>query len=102
MPNANKNSGAYCSNCYGAKTLILMNYNYDFNSVSTLVHEMGHCINAEYFNSAQPREKADISIFAAEIASTVNEILLNQYMLNTCKESEKAYYLQEFLNQVLQ
>ena len=80
MPNQNKNSGAYCSNCYNAKTLILMNYNHDYSSVSTLAHEMGHCINAEYFNAAQPREKAEISIFAAEMASTTNEILLNLFM----------------------
>lgn len=100
MPNANKNSGAYCSNCYGAKTLILMNYNFDFNSVSTLIHEMGHCINAEYFNMAQPREKAEISIFAAEIASTTNEILLNLYMQKNASKKDKAYYIRTFLEDV--
>lgn len=101
MPNKNKRGGAYCSDCYGAKTLILMNWTDDFNSVSTLIHEMGHCINAEYYNMTQPQEKADITIFAAEIASTVNEILLNQYMLNTCKNpKEKLYYLEQFLNDV--
>ena len=100
MPNANKNSGAYCSNCYDAKTLILMNYNYDFNSVSTLIHEMGHCINAEYFNSAQPREKAEISIFAAEIASTTNEILLNLHMQKNSNKKDKAYYIRTLLEDV--
>lgn len=100
LPNKNKTSGAYCSNCYNAKTLILLNWVNDFDSVSTLCHEMGHCINAEYFNSAQPYYKADIPIFTAEIASTVNEILLNQYMLKTCNKSEQTYYLKEFLNQV--
>ena len=100
MPNANKNSGAYCSNCYDAKTLILMNYNYDFNSVSTLIHEMGHCINAEYFNSAQPREKAEISIFAAEIASTTNEILLNLQMQKRSNKKDKAYYIRTLLDDV--
>lgn len=100
LPNANKNSGAYCSNCYDAKTLILMNYNYDFNSVSTLIHEMGHCINAEYFNSAQPREKAEISIFAAEIASTTNEILLNLEMQKNSNKSDKAYYIKTLLDDV--
>ena len=100
LPNANKNSGAYCSNCYDAKTLILMNYNYDFNSVSTLIHEMGHCINAEYFNSAQPREKAEISIFAAEIASTTNEILLNLEMQKHANKSDKAYYIKTLLDDV--
>ncbi len=100
MPNANKNSGAYCSNCYDAKTLILMNYNHDFNSVSTLIHEMGHCINAEYFNSTQPREKAEISIFAAEIASTTNEILLNLHMQKNSSNQDKAYYIRALLDDV--
>ena len=100
MPNKNKNSGAYCSNCYDAKTLILMNYNHDFNSVSTLIHEMGHCINAEYFNSAQPREKAEISIFAAEIASTTNEILLNLEMQKNANKEDKAYYIRTLLDDI--
>ncbi len=100
LPNANKNSGAYCSNCYGAKTLILMNYNHDFNSVSTLTHEMGHCINAEYFNMAQPREKAEISIFAAEIASTTNEILLNLKMQEKTSGKDKAYYVHTLLDDI--
>ncbi len=100
MPNANKNSGAYCSNCYGAKTLILMNYNHDFSSVSTLIHEMGHCINAEYFNSAQPMEKAEISIFAAEIASTTNEILLNLHMQKNANKEDKSYYIKTLLDDV--
>ena len=100
MPNKDKSSGAYCSNCYNAKTLILMNWVNDFDSLSTLTHEMGHCINAEYFNEFQPFYKAEIPIFSAEIASTVNEILLNQYMLKNCNENEKLYYLKAFLNQV--
>lgn len=100
MPNANKNSGAYCSNCYGSKTLILMNYNHDYNSVSTLIHEMGHCINAEYFNSSQPREKAEISIFAAEIASTTNEILLNLQMQKNSTGKDKAYYIHTLLEDI--
>ena len=100
LPCKDKTSGAYCSSTYGAKTLILMNWANDFDSVSTLAHEMGHCINAEYFNEFQPVQKAEIPIFSAEIASTVNEILLNQHMLNNCNKTEKAYYLKAFLNQV--
>lgn len=101
MPNKNKRGGAYCSDFYSAKTLILMNWTNDYNSLSTLCHEMGHCINAEYFNNYQPMEKSGITIFAAEIASTVNEILLNQYMLKNAKTNkEKEFYLKEFLNDV--
>lgn len=100
LPNQNKSTGGYCSNCYGAKTLILMNWHDDFNSMSTLIHEMGHCINAEYFNEAQPKNDAEITIFAAEIASTVNEILLNQYMQKISDKKHKKYYLNQFLNSV--
>lgn len=100
MPHKDKRSGAYCCNTYGCKTVILTNYNYDFGSVSTLLHEMGHCINAEYFNNNQVRENANITIFAAEIASTVNEILLSQYMLKHCKDKEKSYFLHDFLDGV--
>ncbi len=100
MPCENKNSGGYCSNCYDAKTVILMNWNDNYSSMTTLAHEMGHCINAEYFNSSQPMEKAGITIFAAEIASTVNEILLNLYMQNTCKPSERIVYVKQFLDNV--
>ncbi len=100
LPNQNKTTGGYCSNCYGAKTLILMNWHDDFNSLDTLIHEMGHCINAEYFNERQSINDAEISIFAAEIASTVNEILLNQYMQNISNKKQKKYYLNEFLSSV--
>lgn len=100
MPSQNKATGGYCSNCYGAKTLILMNWQDDFNSMSTLIHEMGHCINAEYFNKNQSIADAEITIFAAEIASTVNEILLNQYMQKTANKKQKKYYLNQFLNSV--
>ncbi len=100
MPCENKNSGGYCSNCYDTKTLILMNWNDNYNSMSTLAHEMGHCVNAEFFNSYQPVEKAGITIFAAEIASIVNEILLNLYMQNNCIPSQKAMYVCELLDRV--
>lgn len=100
LPNQNKTTGGYCSNCYGAKTLILMNWHDDFNSLDTLIHEMGHCINAEYFNECQSIDDAEISIFAAEIASTVNEILLNQYMQSISNKKQKKYYLNQFLSSV--
>ena len=81
--------------------MILMNFVDDFDSLSTLIHEMGHCVNAEYFNANQPYQKAGITIFSAEIASTVNEILLNFYMQNHAKtKREKSYYLKQFLDGV--
>lgn len=99
LPNEHKNPGGYCSNTFGAKTIILMNYTNDYTSLSTLIHEMGHCINAEYFNERQPYEKAEITIFAAEIASTVNEILLNLYMQKNAKTmKEKKQFIWQLLD----
>ena len=101
LPCEHKETGGYCSNTYNTKTVILMNFVDDFDSLSTLIHEMGHCVNAEYFNANQPYQKAGITIFSAEIASTVNEILLNFYMQNNAKtKREKSYYLKQFLDGV--
>ena len=101
MPNKDKRTGGYCSNCYDNKTIILMNFTNDYDSMTTLIHEMGHCINAEYFNEAQPYEKAEITIFAAEIASTVNEILLNLYMQKQAKtRKEKLQYVWQLLDTI--
>ncbi len=98
MPNKNKANGGYSHHTYGAKPVILMNWTYDYDSVSTLAHEMGHCINSVYFMSAQPEEKADVIIPLAEIASTVNEILLSVYMMNNCKPKEKEYYIFQLID----
>lgn len=100
LPHKNKASGAYSYGVHGGKNLILMNWAYNFGAVSTLCHEMGHCINDAYYNPEQPYEKFGITTFLAEIASTVNEILLNQHMLKNCAESDKTYYLKNFLNNV--
>lgn len=100
MPNENKYSGAYCDNCYGANTIILMNFLSDYYSIDTLAHEMGHCVNAEYFTNAQPRNKADVTIFAAEIASTVNEILLSLYLMNSADKNELKYHYKELFGNV--
>ncbi|MBR6778973.1 MAG: oligoendopeptidase F family protein [Clostridia bacterium] len=100
LTNKDKYSGGYCDNAYDTKTVILLNWTYDYDSLSALVHEMGHCVNAEYFNSAQPMEKADTTTFAAEIASTVNELLLGIYIQNNCTTKHKSYYINQFLNQI--
>jgi len=100
LASKNKYSGGYCDNAYDCKTVILLNWDYNYDSLTALVHEMGHCVNAEYFNFAQPMEKADTTTFPAEIASTVNELLLGVYIQNNCKPKEKSYYIYQFLNQV--
>lgn len=97
LANENKYSGGYSSDLFNHKSLILMNYTYDYDSVSTLAHELGHAINSELFNRAQPKPKADITIFAAEIASTTNEILLNLHMQKSATGKNKIYYLNNLL-----
>ncbi len=82
-PNEGKRSGAYSQgSAYDVHPYILMNYNEKYNDVSTLTHELGHTMHSYFSNKAQPFPKAGYSIFVAEVASTVNEALLNDYFLN--------------------
>lgn len=80
--NKGKRSGAYSWGSYGAPPVMLMNWNGTLNDVFTLAHEAGHSMHSYYSNAAQPIQYADYSIFLAEIASTVNEVLLNWHLLN--------------------
>ncbi len=81
-PAPGKRSGAYSSGAaYDVHPYILMNFNGDHDSVSTLAHEVGHAIHSYFSNSTQPHATADYSIFVAEVASTFNEALLNAAML---------------------
>lgn len=80
--NKGKRSGAYSWGTYGAPPVMLMNWNGTLNDVFTLAHEAGHSMHSFYAAQAQPIQYADYSIFLAEIASTVNEVLLNWHLLN--------------------
>ncbi|MCO5215312.1 MAG: oligoendopeptidase F [Thermomicrobiales bacterium] len=77
-----KRSGAYSWGTYGAPPVMLMNWNGTLNDVFTLAHEAGHSMHSFYAQEAQPIQYAGYSIFLAEIASTVNEVLLNWHLLN--------------------
>lgn len=77
-----KRSGAYSWGAYGAPPVMLMNWNGTLNDVFTLAHEAGHSMHSFYAERAQPIQYAGYSIFMAEIASTVNEVLLNWHLLN--------------------
>ncbi|MGF1635532.1 MAG: oligoendopeptidase F [Cyclobacteriaceae bacterium] len=82
-PNEGKRSGAYSNGAvYDVHPYILMNYNGKYNDVSTLTHELGHTMHSYLANKAQPFAKANYTIFVAEVASTLNEALLNDYLLN--------------------
>ena len=88
-PTPGKRSGAYSSgNAYDVHPYILLNYNGQFDDVSTLAHEMGHTMHSFYSNKHQPFPLADYSIFVAEVASTFNEALLIHKMLNEIEDDD--------------
>ena len=80
LPNKNKRSGAYSTGVYGTPPYVLLNHEDSYEGLSTLCHEMGHAMHTYYAQATQPYPKADYSIFVAEVASTTNEILLNEYL----------------------
>ena len=88
-PTPGKRSGAYSSgNAYDVHPYILLNYNGQYDDVSTLAHELGHTMHSYYSNKTQPFPTADYSIFVAEVASTLNEALLIDRMLKKIKDDD--------------
>jgi oligoendopeptidase F len=93
-PNTGKKSGAYSNGAtYDIHPYILMNWTDDFESVSTLAHELGHTMHSYFSNKTQPFQSSDYATFVAEIASTFNENLLNNYLTKTVKTNEEKMYL---------
>jgi len=82
FPSSGKVSGAYSSSCC-AIPFMLLNYNKTFRDISTIAHELGHSIHSYFSETYQPYSKQGYKIFVAEVASTVNELLLNKYLLKT-------------------
>jgi oligoendopeptidase F len=94
IPTVGKRSGAYSTGgAYDVHPYILMNWTDDYESVSTLAHELGHTMHSYFSNKFQPFSKADYATFVAEIASTVNETLLNDYAVKNAKSDEEKLYL---------
>ncbi len=94
-PRPRKRSGAYMNGAaYDVHPYLLLNYNDDYESVSTLAHEWGHAMHSYLANHKQPYVNADYPIFTAEIASTTNEALLLDHMLKIAKnDDERMLYL---------
>ncbi|HUS25410.1 MAG TPA: oligoendopeptidase F [Candidatus Binatia bacterium] len=94
-PHPGKRSGAYMNpGAYAVHPYLLLNYNDDYESVTTLAHEWGHAMHSHLASRAQPFLTANYSIFTAEIASTVNEALLMEHMLKHARDDhERLYYL---------
>lgn len=97
----NKHSGAYSMGVYGVHPYILTNYMNNINSVSTVAHELGHTMHSYYSNTNQNYVDSDYTIMVAEVASTVNEILLSEYLIN--KETDlkkKAMLINEQIDEI--
>jgi oligoendopeptidase F len=91
--NKGKRSGAYSSGAYGTNPYILMNWQDNVNNLFTLAHEFGHSVHSYYTRKTQPYPYGNYSIFVAEVASTCNEALLNDFLLKTIDDEQKRIYL---------
>ncbi|SDY56948.1 oligoendopeptidase F [Thermoactinomyces sp. DSM 45892] len=91
--NQGKRSGAYSFGTYGTNPYILMNWQNSVDNLFTLAHEFGHSVHSYYTRKTQPHVYGDYSIFVAEVASTCNENLLNDYLLKNTTDPQKRLYL---------
>lgn len=89
----NKRSGAYSWGSYSTKPFVLLNYSATIHDIFTIAHELGHSMHSYYSNHTQPYSKAGYAIFVAEVASTVNEVLLLKYLLGTTTDTKMKKYL---------
>ena len=81
-----KRSGAYSGGAYGTHPFILMNFQNKRESMYTLAHELGHSMHSYFTRTNQPYQYGDYTIFVAEVASTLNEGLLTQYLLKNTQD----------------
>jgi oligoendopeptidase F len=91
--NQNKRSGAYSWGAYGTHPYVLLNHKDNLNSMFTLTHEMGHAIHSYLSDANQEYRYAQYTIFLAEVASTLNEALLMDYMLKHSTDPKAKMYL---------
>ncbi|MBB6448479.1 oligoendopeptidase F [Geomicrobium halophilum] len=97
--NKGKSSGAYSSGAYLTQPYILMNWQSNIDAMYTLAHELGHSMHSYYTHNAQPYPYGDYTIFVAEVASTVNEMLLSHALEQKTESKVNKLYL---LNQQLE
>lgn len=102
LPCPGKQGGAYSGGTYDSRPYVLTNFTNDYPSLSTLAHELGHSMHSWYSRHQNRPMLSQYTIFVAEVASTVNEILLNRYLLEQSEsKEEKAYLLSNLLNQLV-
>ncbi len=94
----NKRSGAYSWGAFGAHPYVLLNYQPVTHDVFTIAHEMGHALHSYYSWNSQPHAKADYEIFVAEVASTVNEVLLLKHLMKDADMQTKKFLLSYYLD----
>lgn len=99
--NKGKRSGAYSWGSYSTKPFMLLNYDDTLNAASTLAHELGHSMHSYYSKTNLPPSTAQYPIFLAEVASTLNEALLNDYLLKTTRDKQnRLYIINEYLETI--
>ena len=99
--NEGKRSGAYSSGVYETHPYVLLNYQETTNDIFTVAHEMGHSLHTYKSNETQPYAKADYTIFLAEIASTVNEVLLLKHLYKKYEDKNvKKYLLNYYMDSI--
>ena len=97
--NKGKRGGAYSGGSYDTYPYVLLNFEGTLNDVSTLAHELGHSMHSYYSRLNNSYQDSNYKIFVAEVASTVNELLLSKYLLkNTSDKREKLIILNNLLD----
>jgi oligoendopeptidase F len=91
--NEGKRSGAYSWGAFGTHPYVLLNHKDNLNSMFTLTHEMGHALHSYYSDTNQNYRDAQYTIFLAEVASTLNEALLMDYLLGKSTDPKEKMYL---------
>lgn len=91
--NKGKRGGAYSSGFYDTKPYLLLNFEGRYNDVTTLAHELGHSMHTYYSCQNEPYNLSSYNIFVAEVASTVNELILVKYLLNKTEIKEEKLFL---------
>ena len=92
-PTKNKRTGGYSGGSYDTYPYILLNYQNKYNDMSTLIHEMGHSMHSYYSRTYNDYQNSEYKIFVAEVASTVNELLLSHYLLEHSNNKEEKMYI---------
>ncbi len=97
-PNEGKRNGAYCTACYSVHPYVLLNFDGSLDNVSTLAHELGHAMHYYYAIKNQAYQDYSYSIFVAEVASQVNQILLSKYLISISNdEVEKKCLIDDLI-----